>query len=54
MISYDALIGYTGHYSHFSKRDRHKYKECGWKKNDMKLHLESSRISATELFSESC
>ena len=33
---YDALINFIGHYL---KRDRHKYKEWGWKKNDMNLNI---------------
>ena len=33
---YDALIDFIGHYL---KRDRHKYKEWGWKKNDMNLDI---------------
>ena len=32
------------------KKDRHKFKEWGSKKNDMNLYFESSRISTTELF----
>ena len=34
---YDVLIGFTGHYL---IRDRHKYTEWGWKKNDMNLCLD--------------
>ena len=34
---YDALIDFIGH---CLKRDRHKYMERGWKKNDMNLYLD--------------
>ena len=37
IVSQDALIDFIGHYL---KRDRHKYKELGWKKSGMKLYLE--------------
>ena len=33
---YDALIDFIGH----RNRDRHKYTEWGWKKNDMNLYLD--------------
>ena len=33
---YDPHIDFIGHYL---KRDRHKYVEWGWKKNDMNLYL---------------
>ena len=47
IVSYDALIDFIRHYS---KSDSHKYKEQGWKKNDMNLYLEFSRTSTTKLF----
>ena len=34
---YDVLIDFIGHYL---KRDRHKYTEWGWKKNDINLYLD--------------
>ena len=36
MQYYDALIDFIGHYL---KRDRHKYKKWGWKKNGMNLDI---------------
>ena len=37
MQYYDALIDFIGYYL---KRDKHKYTEWGWKKNDMTLYLD--------------
>ena len=37
IVYYDALIDIIGHYL---KRHRDKYKEWGWKKNDMNLYLD--------------
>ena len=36
IVYYDAFIDFIGHYL---KRDRHKYKEWGWKKNEMNLDI---------------
>ena len=36
IVYYDALIDFIWHYL---KRDRHKYKERGWKKNHMNLDI---------------
>ena len=47
--SYDAFIDFIGHYL---KRDRYKYQEWGWKKNDANLYLESSWTSKTVLLAK--
>ena len=40
---YNTLIDFIGHYL---KRDRHKYTEWGWKKNNMNLYLDIFSFTA--------